>query len=702
MVNRKVYGYEVPIYSREEIQKRFDISVNDPVYSTLKGPNCWILPFVSEEVSVLGIRLSLNGQSELVTQRRITDAAFDKFGKRPWYEALQYAGLEVNGQVKNFLVALRTYWGNKAKTEVRILLKGSKMLSDSGLWVKAYGLFLTTFHDKVTLVCYDKGERDGKEITRMQYGKREASLVIERISDYYSGTGNGFDVLIDDAHMQGSIPMAPSTEFFSLKNPGPGQLFFSATETRRFSHVLGEPHIKTSCHCNVCEMLSRIVTTFDAFHYLRGQLVSFGAPVCDNKDFQGDQQAKSYLRKDLHTNPAVVLVEPYQRRAAIALSDEVPMKTSFSPLAVSLSDSPKIRSTDFVHNVGFCSSYESIEYLHFAGKNVRFYGVDPAILGTTMLDRDQPVTVSIGEKLDLLLQSPTPEIWCPAAQIIGYKRTGVKLGPYNQFVRRVRTASHIESKFSDVAGKQVIGDISEVKYTGGRYKATQFQVSNLSLQLTAPVLSLIGKMAGWDKMRYCVKSGEILPCCYPVIDHTLFVKVGCVLSTKKKPVGKTITKHLTYHSARLTFEVHPKKCKGSVSFQVGEDPVVEYEIDLAIAALRSGLEINPGPCHGEEYRRDYAVFQRLALFDHFYVFIDRIELRDPFHLVVYTYGSFRYDVILDAALQLAAMFRGRMFAQGRDSIEYLYSVGKLIRTPGDDGCESVPYDLWAMDLEDDM
>jgi len=209
-------------------------------------------------------------------------------------------------------------------------------------------------------------------------------------------------------------------------------------------------------------------------------------------------------------------------------------------------------------------------------------------------------------------------------------------------------------------------------------------------------------MAGWDKLRYCVKSGETLPSCYPVIDHTLSVKVGSVLSTKRKPVGKTITKYLTYHPDRLTFEVHFRNFRGSVPFQVGEDPVVEYEIDKAIEALRSGLEINPGPCHGEEYRRDYAVFQRLALFDHFYVFIDRIELRNPWDMVVYTYGSFRYDVILDAALQLAAMFRGRMHAHGRDSLEYLYSMGKLIRIPGDDGCESVPYDLWAMDLEDDM
>jgi len=603
MVNRKVYGYDVPRYTPAEIERRFGISVTDSVYSSLSGPNCWILPFISDDVNVNAVTVSIGDRKEMVTQRRITDAAYLKFGKKPWYDALQYAGLEVNGQVKNFLVALRTYWGTKPSKTISILIKGSKMASDSGLWVKAYGMFLTTIHDKVDITCYDMGETDCTEEAFMQYGVRKSKLKITRIADYYYADGKGYDVFIDDAYVQGSVPVAPHSEFYSLKKPGVGELFFSATEVRRFSSQLPKPVIETSCHCNVCTMLSSIVTTFDSFNYLRGHLVSFGAPICDSIEFRGDQQAKAHLRKDLHTQPSVVLVEPHQRRAAIALSEEENLRTASGPLDVQLSVKPELKPSDYVHGVGFCSTYDAIEYSHFTGKNVKFQGVEPSILGTTVLDRGAPQTIAIGDKLELLLGTPLPELWCPVDKIPGYIRCSESLGPYNRFVKKGPQLSRVTSRFSDIGGRPLTETIECVMHTGGRYNISQMEASTTGVPLSPPIMDLIpykGKLAcADDNIRYCVHDKSVSDCIVPLIDH---VSSGTNFAKGVGQVPKTaIERCLVYYGDRRTFEVfdkHRRRVKYRCAHyftELKEGCVYEYGFDAAIKALKSGGEINPGP-----------------------------------------------------------------------------------------------------------
>jgi len=612
MVNRKVYGYEVPEYSREEIQQRFGIPVDDPVYTTLSGENCWILPFISEQVSVLAVTVNVGDKKEVVTQRRITDAAYMKFGKKPWYDALQYAGLEVNGQVKNFLVALRTFHGDSSRKSVRVLIKGSKAASDSGLWIKSYGLYLTTMLDEVQIACYDKGETPGEDSFNLHYGRRVANLTITRFADYYDGNGTGYDVFIDDAFVDGPIKVAPKSEYYSLKQPGAGEPFFAAREVRRFSHDLGAVLVKVDCQCQVCSMLSKIATTFDVFNYLRAALVSFGAPVCNNQECRGDMQAKFFLRKDLHTEPSVLLITPYQQRAAIALSLEEPMKLASGPLDVQLAPTPQISPSDYTHKVGFASMYEAIEYSYFTGKNVRFIGVDPGILGTTKLDLNEKATISIGTNLEMLLLRPTNEIWCPVASILGYERGQGQLGSFNQFIKNKRHTHRLMSKFSDVAGATLDCDIESVRYTGGRYNISQTVASVSSVPLTPPILNLRGVLSrSWDGIRYCPKAKRSFVSVMPIIDQTIMPEVSSIVAVDDVKLLTSVTRKYVYFiKLRRTFEIQSHRVRGGCEFSScdvikdGKIVVYEYGLDKAIEALKSGMEINPGPdnhCQGNDW-----------------------------------------------------------------------------------------------------
>jgi hypothetical protein len=605
MVNRKVYGYDVPRYTPEEIEIRFGISKHDPVYETLSGPNCWILPFIGEEVNVLYVDVPTKTGTERITQRRITDAAYEKFGKRPWYDALHYAGLEVTGQVKNFLVALRTYSGDDSRKKVKVLLKGSKYSSESGAWIQSYGMFLASTHREVEIHCYDKGEIDGEEEFYIPYGQEESHLTIFHIGKFYEGRGEGFDVLVDDAFVQGSITMSPNTPYWSLKNPGTGTRFFSPTETRVFSHNLGSVKIKVTCHCPVCELLVTICTTFGQFHGLKGMLVSIGAPICDNMEFKGDQQAKSHLRMELHKFPSVLLAEPYQHRAAIALTDELPIKTVGGPLEIQKSSDrlERVFSSDFTHTVGFCSEYETIDYSHFSGKNVRFYGVDSNILGSTRLDMTQPCTILIGNHLDMLLHDPASEIWYPGDVIIGYTQQQETLGPFRRFTQNQRVGKK-KSFFSDIGGIPLKGNVRAQMRTGGSYAVTQKQVTEFKLALSPPIAQLRGVFFDPPRgLRFV--HGAMVKYRYPAVDTIFKVKIKKFIDGGEdcpiRAPGDNIRRGwVKYSRDRNTLDFLTYSVPGSRDFFYHHYPdgvVVEFGVDKAVEALKTGLQINPGPRH---------------------------------------------------------------------------------------------------------
>jgi len=408
---------------------------------------------------------------------------------------------------------------------------------------------------------------------------------------------------VDDAFVQGSITMSPNTPYWSLKNPGTGTRFFSPTETRVFSHSLGSVKIKVTCHCPVCELLATICPTFGHFHGLKGMLVSIGAPICDNMEYKGDQQAKSHLRMELHKFPSVILTEPYQHRAAIALSDEIQIKTVGGPLEVKKSSNREDRvfANDFTHKVGFCSEYETIDYSHFSGKNVRFYGVDSNILGSTRLDMTKPCTILIGNHLDMLLHDPASEIWYPGDSIIGYTQQQETLGPFRRFTQNQRIGKK-KSYFSDIGGTVLKGDVKTQMFTGGSYIVNQRQVTEYKLSLSPPIAQLRGVYFEPPRgLRFV--NGLMVKYRYPAVDTIFKVKIKkfidggeeCPVRTPGDKIQKGWVK---YSRDRNTLDFLSYAVPGARDFYYQAYPegvVVEFGVDKAVEALKTGLQVNPGP-----------------------------------------------------------------------------------------------------------
>jgi len=718
MGGRKVHGYEVPRYTKQEIQDLFKISDKDPVYTTLRGENAWIIPFISEEVDALYFKVSNGTSIETVVQSRVAEAVKKKFGRTPWYDALNHAGLTVNGQVKNFLVALRTYAGQKTCDEITVILKGSKAQSNSGLWIEGYAIYLTNFHTKVSVKCYDVNELASVSYYNIPYGEKVHEVKVEHISSMYHGSASDCDVFVDDAYIQGTVPVTPMSEYWSLKTFGAGSHFFSVTESRVFSHQLEQTSLIKNCYCPVCELMSSLCTTFGQYHSLRGLLVSYGAPICGCVEFKGDQQAKAHLRVELHSAPSVILVEPYQRRAALSLIDEEKID-GISPYQIAIGKG-KLKDAKYVHGMGFQSYAKSNTYEHFAGKKIRFAGVNPEVLGTTPVSREKgPPDIVIAQNSTAALIIPAPEIWTVADELPGYVLLPENLGPYRRFLRKKKKKNTFLSEFSDIGGVDITKeDVAKFLYVGGRYKVSQTQVTLKSLQLTPPVLDLKGEITEKVAPIYYFELSKLaFKHRYPVVDSATERYVKAIVSESK--ILCSDIRYLTFNKKTRTFEVHRTKMRPicamfhsriveGVYYENGFDDALRLLMsgidpdpgpDNAIKMLKSGGEIHPGPDDSEDWDRTFMVFRALYRYRYYYVFENRIEIRSPFYYSVSLAGG-PLDVI-DSAIQIAAVYRGRMELIGRNCLADLYLAGRVRRYDGDEGSgrsvEEAHYELQGVE-----
>jgi len=78
------------------------------------------------------------------------------------------------------------------------------------------------------------------------------------------------------------------------------------------------------------------------------------------------------------------------------------------------------------------------------------------------------------------------------------------------------------------------------------------------------------------------------------------------------------------------------------------------------------------------------VFQHLSRYKYFYVYLDRIEIHYPFFYSV-ALDSHEPPDVIDAGVQIASVYRGRMEQMGKNSFTEMYLVGMLKRFKDDDG-----------------
>lgn len=320
---------------------------------------------------------------KLVTASRLIRTFQGVPGDRWFHAARKYLTLP-NGQVKNFLVACRTFWGGKSK--VKVLVKGSRSVMHGGSWHFYYAAHLLFVCKDIEIHFVDPNEKNDE----FSYKTESQSVKLVWSSALYHGNGEGFDVLIDDAWepVSGVIPMQPCSEYYSLK----GQQeesdaryipFLHPRETRFFSHTPVDS--KTPCGCCVCREISLVASSFDHYEFLRHACTVLDHNTgCLRTSFDHDLKAKGDLLRALMTKTTVSIQKPVEVRAVMSLVECTRMDFLEGNL-VQVSESAPRDHERFLHNEPFVVTRETCRevYPWLEGKEVIFCGVNPSVLGTT-------------------------------------------------------------------------------------------------------------------------------------------------------------------------------------------------------------------------------------------------------------------------------------------------------------------------------
>jgi hypothetical protein len=128
-------------------------------------------------------------------------------------------------------------------------------------------------------------------------------------------------------------------------------------------------------------------------------------------------------------------------------------------------------------------------------------------------------------------------------------------------------------------------------------------------------MNLRGVLArGWDGIRYCPKAKRSFISIMLIIDQTILPEVSDILSVddvKQLPIVSK--KYVYFIKSRRTFEIQYQKIKGGIEFSScdvekdGKLIVYEYGLDRAVEALKSGMQVNPGPTHLRTNPHDWTV-----------------------------------------------------------------------------------------------
>jgi len=239
----------------------------------------------------------------------------------PWWNVLAAKLTIPNGQVKNFLVACRTYLGQGKS--IRVCIRGSKASSTGGSWHFYYATLLAARHSEVIMDMYDDSEIPDEFIRK----EGSNSVHLRWLPKKYFGDGSDYDVLIDDAWdstTSGPIPLEPKCKYYSLKgSPDQYVPFLHVKETRHFSSPV--KGIKVMCTCSVCNVISSFSANYDTYQLVRGFCSSLGfTPQCYPNLAYYDVLTKSNSLKTILANPIFRAFTPSEYRALIVISKELP------------------------------------------------------------------------------------------------------------------------------------------------------------------------------------------------------------------------------------------------------------------------------------------------------------------------------------------------------------------------------------------
>jgi len=289
-----------------------------------------------------------------------------------------------NGQVKNYLNACRA--ANNLKEQSRVAVVGSKAVEGGGLWHQYFVLYLQMLYNNIIVDFYDYSER-----ARVQSYIQGSSFVsCEWLEEGFSQSmASNYDLIIDDAwsyssgpglHLdyQGQYSWKGSSEVGEGFEP-----FLHPTETRKFS-TQPLSYVHTGCDCPTCRVIKASVKTYSQYRYIRMLCSRLGyTPTCEGLGDQSDMRKAGEVLRDLLSDSIIDLRIGVMIRAAMSVSEEIPIEFKEGKLRQSegvpvfLPINRKEPRSEEVFSLP--------EYTWLTGKRILFCGVPSTILGRTKI-----------------------------------------------------------------------------------------------------------------------------------------------------------------------------------------------------------------------------------------------------------------------------------------------------------------------------
>lgn len=280
-----------------------------------------------------------------------------------------------NSQVKNFLNACRGTYGKVADT-LRVAIVGSKSREGSGLWHKLYATYALSLANQVFIDFYDPAEVE----EYWEYSTNQGVVTCAWIPELFDVREmSDYDVVIDDAWLQGSSSLGFSIPFGSQKGVPSGVPFLHPTERRLFTSKVSS--YVSPCPCSLCVEISKCVDSYVQYQVLRMYCSRLGHyTACDSAFYTKDLNVVAGFLREISTHSVVDLRTKTMIRGLLSVCEEIPLDVD-KGIVRHGKGSPQFEAFSR-YQIDTPNTAREV-YRHLKGKKVAFIGVRPHVLGDT-------------------------------------------------------------------------------------------------------------------------------------------------------------------------------------------------------------------------------------------------------------------------------------------------------------------------------
>jgi hypothetical protein len=458
---------KIPVLTNEEKHRYLGIPLTSPLFQGQRDkPYDWAVPYFATRTELMFQYINDVRIFHSWVNRSL--ATFTKY--RSWEELVANMSTDVNGQVKNFLVAVRTAMSHTGDS-IRILIRGSKSSSGSGVWQWMFADFLAARYKDVVIDCYDPCETDTVEVRDYLVDGVAQTATITKYALCYLGDGEGYDVAIDDAYDTDVLRWDPKASIYSLKDLTMGCVpYLHPLEGRKFSHDVNF-NICSPCPCLTCRTIASFSCDYQTFQTIKAFTVLLGGLPCLNAEFSRELRAKAKIYKQIVVKPLVQIAKPTELRASLMLSSSLNMASATNAVSL-VNSSNSDRTLPFSRIKGLASSISQSVCDRLVDKNVVFIGVDPAVLGSTRLKLTGTPTYFVNTSDQVFIRNFAPDtMWVTDSTVQGYCRTGYEWEYFYEYHKVIVQHDSYETHFSVVSGVPISSnDLSWTKDVPGTYR----------------------------------------------------------------------------------------------------------------------------------------------------------------------------------------------------------------------------------------